>query len=119
MPRVLERHPLLGGEVEVVQYAGKPVYYVRLYVPGERRYATKSTGTTDLEGATEVALQTWRLWRNTADAGGSPLGTPFEQVVAEYLREQEQRYNDGEVSQTTYRSLRLLFSQLFLLYCSH
>lgn len=119
MPRVLERHPLLGGEVEVVQYAGKPVYYVRLYVTGERRYATKSTGTTDLEAATEVALQTWRLWRNTADAGGSPLGTPLEQVVAEYLREQERRYNDGEVNQTTYRNLRLLFSQLFLLYCTY
>ena len=82
MPRVLERHRLLGGEVEVVQYAGKPVYYVRLYVPGERRYATKSTGTTDLEGATEVALQTWRLWlRMRSGVGTSSRRTNASLII--------------------------------------
>ena len=47
--RVVERHELLGGEIEVVRFAHRPTYYTRTYVPGERRYASKSCRTTDLE----------------------------------------------------------------------
>lgn len=119
MPRVLERHPLLGGEVEVVRYATKPYYCARLYLPAERRYATKSCKTNDLEEATEFALKTWRVWRNTADAGGSPLGTSLEQVVREYVELQRQRCLDGEVSENTFRGTRGLFLTVFLLYCKY
>lgn len=119
MPRVLERHPLLGGEVEVVLYATKPYYCARLYLSGERRYATKSCRTNDLEEAKEFAVKTWRVWRNTAEAGGSPLGTSLEQVVGEYLKLQDQRCADSEVSANTLRCTRTLFSTVFLLYCKH
>lgn len=105
--------------MEVVLYATKPYYCARLYLSGERRYATKSCKTNDLEEAKEFAVKTWRVWRNTAEAGGSPLGTSLEQVVGEYLKLQDQRCADSEVSANTLRCTRTLFSTVFLLYCKH
>jgi len=105
--------------VEVVLYEGKNAFYVRLYVPSEKRYATKTTGTMDLEKAKVFAIKTWRDWKNTEDAGGSPLGTTFSQVFADYLREQEKRWKDGEIQEGSFRYYNLVFAKVFPLYCEH
>jgi len=117
--RVVERHELLGGEVEVVRFSHRPTYYTRTYVPGERRYASKSCRTTDLEVAKERAIQTWRLWRNLTEDGGSPLGTPIEEAVFAYLKEQEQRFLVGDIGESTWRGFKSFFVNAFILYCRH
>ena len=119
MARVVERHELLGGEVEVVRFSHRPTYYTRTYVPGERRYASKSCRTTDLEVAKERAIQTWRLWRNLTEDGGSPLGTPIEEAVFAYLKEQEQRFLVGDIGESTWRGFKSFFVNAFILYCRH
>jgi site-specific recombinase XerD len=117
--RVIERYPLLGGEIEVVRFAHRPTYYTRTYVPVERRYASKSCRTTDLEIAKERAIQTWRLWRNLTEDGGSPLGTPIEEAVHSYLKEQEQRFLAGDIGESTWRGFKSFFVNAFILYCRH
>ena len=119
LPKLAEKHPLLGGEVEVVLYEGKNAFYVRLYVPSEKRYATKTTGTMDLEKAKDFAIQTWREWKNTEEAGGSPLGTTFSQVFSDYLREQEVRWKDSEINEVSFRYYKLVFGKVLPLYCEH
>ncbi len=119
MARVIERYPLLGGEIEVVRFAHRPTYYTRTYVPVERRYASKSCRTTDLEIAKERAIQTWRLWRNLTEDGGSPLGTPIEEAVHSYLKEQEQRFLAGDIGESTWRGFKSFFVNAFILYCRH
>lgn len=119
MPKLLEKHQILGGEVEVVLFEGKNAYYARLYVPQEQRYAQKSAKTMDLAAAKDFAIKVWREWKNTEDAGGSPLGTTFGQVFGDYLREQELRWKDGEISEVSFRYYRLLFSKVLPLFCEH
>ena len=119
MARLIERHPLLGGEIEVVRFEHRPTYYTRTYVPVERRYASKSCRTTDLEIAKERAIQTWRLWRNLSEDGGSPLGTPIEEAVFAYLKEQEQRFTAGDIGESTWKGFKSFFVNAFILYCRH
>jgi integrase len=73
----------------------------------------------DLEKAKDFAIQTWREWKNTEDAGGSPLGTTFTQVLADYLREHEVRWKDGEIREVSFRYYKLVFGKVFPLYCEH
>jgi len=116
---VLERHPLVGGEIELVRLSDKRFYCVRFYSPENRRYAVKSTGSEDLEEAKDIAIRTWREWRNVEDSGGSALGTTLAQVCGDYLREQELRWNDGEINENSFRYLRLVFGKVFPLFCEH
>ena len=93
---VLEKVPLMGGELEICRFANKPKYwyfrmYVRAFVNQKRTYIKRTLRTEDRAEAERRAYEEWRKLKTIQEEGGSLATKSLQEVMNDWIEKGWQR----------------------------
>ena len=94
---------LMGGEIQIFRYTGKPTWYVRFYQQKEQKYLVRSLRTTDEARATDEAIQLWKEIVPLIKAGAATSVPSLDEAVHQYLEHKQARVNAGEIKPGAHR----------------
>ena len=107
---------LMGGEIQIFRYTGKPTWYVRFYQQKEQKYLVRSLRTTDEARATDEAIQLWKEIVPLIKAGAATSVPSLDEAVHQYLEHKQARVNAGEIKPGAHRDSETQL-KTFLIFC--
>ena len=112
---IQDRIDVLDGEVTV--YRSKQsgdVYQFRFWISGEGRYYRKSTKTRDRNTAIQRAKDEFFRVKADIQNGKKIFGGTFDQLVADFLQNQETRVQSGKITKERFSVIRTQIQRHFL-----
>lgn len=107
MPRVTDlAHSEFDGKLTVFKRAGSPFYNARVYVPGARKYVSKTTKTADLHQAIEFGRKLYMKISIKIDEGIPVIEMRVGRAVDLYMNECEMLVKRGAFSESVYSKNR-------------
>ena len=112
---VLEKVPLMGGELEICRFANKPKYrYFRMYVRAsgsqKRTYIKRTLRTEDRAEAERRAYEEWRKRKTLQEDGGAGTAKKLQDLMDDWIEKSWQRVVTGEIEEVTWKSKRSFFT---------
>ena len=112
---VLEKVPLMGGELEICRFANKPKYwYFRMYVRAsgnqKRTYIKRTLRTEDRAEAERRAYEEWRKLKTLQEDGGAVTAKKLQDLMDDWIEKSWQRVVTGEIEEVTWKSKRSFFT---------
>ena len=107
---------LMGGEIQIFRYTGKPTWYVRFYDKTKQKYLVRSLRTTDEGEATDEAIQLWKTLVPLIKAGAATTVPSLDEAVHQYLEHKQARVDAGEIKPGAKRDAETQL-KTFLIYC--
>jgi integrase len=81
-----DEHDIFEGRAKVLRTKASPRWYFRMWIPDEKRYVSKSLGTTDLPSAKSRAEQIYLQTFSDKQAGKKLFGVTLGELVQLYLQ---------------------------------
>lgn len=106
----------MGGQIQVVEWEGRPSLYARFYDQGRQEYVFRSLKTLDVDTATDNAIGLWRTIQPKIEAGHPTDRHTVEGTITSYLDEEMRRVEAGIIKRGAWRDKRAQLKPV-LLYC--
>ena len=93
-----DEHDIFGGRAKVLRTKASPRWYFRMWIPDEKRYVSKSLGTTDLPSAKSRAEQIYLQTFSDKQAGKKLFGVTLGELVQLYLQSRQRDVEAGLIT---------------------